>query len=89
MLGNEAQWVQNVRATHGRAFIRRAGRTAVRLEEVPVDQRAPILKAYLQRAPGARPHIPVNKDAPVAAFEAVAASCPVFRIVPDGANEHS
>lgn len=89
MLGNEAQWVQNVRATHGRAFIRRAGRTAVRLEEVPVDQRAPILKAYLQRAPGARPHIPVNKDAPVAAFEAVAASFPVFRIVPDGANEHS
>lgn len=86
MLGNEAQWVQNVRAAHGRAFIRRGGRTAVQLEEVPVDQRAPILKAYLQRAPGARPHIPVDKDAPVAAFEAVAASFPVFRIVPDGAK---
>ncbi|MCC7448888.1 MAG: nitroreductase family deazaflavin-dependent oxidoreductase [Anaerolineae bacterium] len=84
MLGNEAQWVQNVRAAHGRAFIRRGGRTAVQLEEVPVDQRASILKAYLQRAPGARPHIPVDKDAPVAAFEAVAPSFPVFRIVLNG-----
>ncbi len=81
MLGDEAQWVQNVRAAHGKAFIRSGRRTAVRLEEVPVDQRAPILKAYLQRAPGARPHIPVDKDAPLAAFEAVSASFPVFRIV--------
>ena len=81
MLGNEAQWVQNVRAAQGKAFIRRGGRKAVQLEEVPIDRRAPILKAYLQYAPGARPHIPVNKDAPVAAFEGVAASFPVFRIV--------
>lgn len=86
MLGNGAQWVQNVRAAHGRAFIRRKGRTAVQLEEVPVDQRAPILKAYLRRAPGARPHIPADKDAPVEAFEAVASSFPVFRIVPDSAE---
>jgi hypothetical protein len=56
-------------------------REQVRLEEVPVDQRAPILKAYLKRAPGARPHLPVNKDAPLAEFEAVAAAYPVFRVV--------
>src|SRR5262245_32659240 len=74
MLGDEAQWVQNVRAAHGKAFIRSGGRTEVHLEEVPVDQRAPVLKAYLQRAPGARPHIPVDKDAPLAAFEAVSMS---------------
>lgn len=82
MLGNEAQWVQNVRAAHGKAFIRRAGRTAVHLEEVPVEQRPPILKAYLQRAPGARPHIPVDKDAPLSEFEKIAADYPAFRIVP-------
>jgi deazaflavin-dependent oxidoreductase (nitroreductase family) len=86
MLGDEAQWVQNVRAAHGRAFIRSGGRTEVQLEEVPVDQRAPILKAYLQRAPGARPHIPVDKDAALAEFEAVSASFPVFRIVPNRAQ---
>jgi deazaflavin-dependent oxidoreductase (nitroreductase family) len=83
MLGSEAQWVQNVRAAQGKAFIRSGRQTPVRLEEVPVEGRAPILKAYLQHAPGARPHIPVSKDAPLAEFAAVAASFPVFRIVPD------
>ncbi len=81
MLGNEAQWVLNVRAAHGKAFIRSGKRTEVQLEEVPVEQRAPILKAYLKRAPGARPHIPVDKDAPLSEFEAVAAAFPAFRIV--------
>jgi deazaflavin-dependent oxidoreductase (nitroreductase family) len=82
MLGNEAQWVQNVRAAQGKAFIRHGERIAVQLAEVPVDQRAPILKAYVQLAPGARPHVPVDKDAPLADFEAIAASFPVFQIVP-------
>jgi hypothetical protein len=81
MLGEDAQWVQNVRAAHGIAFIRSGKRTKVLLEEVPVEQRAPILKAYLKLAPGARPHIPVDKDAPLSEFEAVAASFPAFRIV--------
>lgn len=86
MLGDEAQWVQNVRAANGSAFIRSGRRTAVQLEEVPVAQRAPILKAYLRRAPGARPHVPVDQDAPPAAFEAVAASYPIFRIIPVESN---
>jgi hypothetical protein len=34
----------------------------------------------LQRAPGARPHVPVAKDAPIADFEEVAADFPVFRV---------
>jgi hypothetical protein len=60
----------------------RKGSEEVQLEEVLAGRRAPILKAYLQRAPGARPHVPVNKDAPLAEFEKVAAEFPVFRIVP-------
>ena len=63
MLGENAHWVQNVRASGGRAVLRSGGREDVLLEEVPTEQRPPILKAYLQRAPGARPHVPVNKDA--------------------------
>ena len=82
MLGNDAQWVQNVRAASGRAVLRSGGREEVALEEIPADQRAPILKAYLQRAPGARPHVPVNKDAALAEFRKVAAEFPVFRLVP-------
>ena len=80
MLGNDAQWVQNVRAAGGRAVLRSGGREEVALEEIPADQRAPILKAYLQRATGARPHLPVNKDAALTEFERVATEFPVFRI---------
>jgi len=81
MLGEHVHWVHNVRAAGGRAVLRSGGREEVHLEEVPADQRAPILRAYLQRAPGARPHVPVNKDAPLAEFEKVATAFPVFRMV--------
>ena len=83
MLGENANRVLNVRAAGGRAAIRSGGREEVRLEEVPVEQRAPILKAYLQRAPGARPHVPVNKDLSLAEFQRVAAEFPVFRVSPN------
>jgi deazaflavin-dependent oxidoreductase (nitroreductase family) len=81
MLGENVQWVQNVRAAGGRAVLQSGGREEVQLEEVSADKRAPILKAYLQRAPGARPHIPVDKGAPLTDFEKVAAAFPVFRVV--------
>ena len=81
MLGENVNWVQNVRAAGGKAVLRSGGREEVQLEEVPADQRAPILKDYLHRAPGGRPHIPVDKDAPIADFEKVAADFPVVRIV--------
>ena len=80
MLGENVQWVRNVRAAGGRAVLRSGGREEIQLEEVPVEQRAPILRVYLQRAPGARPHVPVNKDAALAEFQKVAAAFPVFRI---------
>ena len=81
MLGERAEWVRNGRADGGRAVIRSGRREDVTLVDVPVDQRAPILKDYLQRAPGARPHMPVDKDAPLAAFARIAADFPVFRVV--------
>jgi deazaflavin-dependent oxidoreductase (nitroreductase family) len=80
MLGDNVQWVHNVRAAAGRAVLRSGAREEIQLEEVPADERAPILKAYLQRAPGARPHVPVNKDASLADFQKVAAAFPVFRL---------
>jgi deazaflavin-dependent oxidoreductase (nitroreductase family) len=83
MLGDNVQWVHNVRASGGRAVLRSGAREEIQLEEVPADQRAPILRAYLQRAPGARPHVPVNKDAALAEFQKVAAAFPVFRVAPN------
>jgi len=80
MLGDNTQWVRNVRASGGKAVLRSGGREEVQLEEIPADQRAPILKAYLQVASGARPHVPVDKDAPLAEFEKIATAFPVFRL---------
>jgi deazaflavin-dependent oxidoreductase (nitroreductase family) len=85
MLGDNTQWVRNVRASGGKAVLRSGGREEVRLEEIPADERAPILKAYLHVAEGAQPHIPVYKDAPLAEFEKIAASFPVFRLASNGA----
>lgn len=81
MLGAEASWVQNVKAAGGNVTLRHGRRENVRLEAVPEDHRAPILKAYLKRAPGARPHVPVDKNAPLLEFERIARQFPVFRVV--------
>ncbi len=48
MLGEETNWVRNVKAAGGEARLVHGITEQVRLEEVEVGQRAPILKAYLQ-----------------------------------------
>jgi hypothetical protein len=80
MLGEETNWVRNVRAASGKARLVHGIREQVLLEEVDSSQRAPILQAYLQLAPGARPHIPISKDAPIAEFETIASMYPIFRV---------
>src|SRR5262245_53914674 len=83
MLGESTNWVRNVRASGGRAVLRHGRREAVRLEEVDPGERAPIIKRYLALAPGARPHVPVDRQAPLADFEVIAGRYPVFRIRAD------
>jgi len=80
MLGERANWVGNVRAAHGRAVLRHGRSESVRLEEVAPRDRAPIIRRYLQVAPGARPHIPVDRRSPLADFERIADRYPVFRV---------
>jgi hypothetical protein len=81
MLGEEVNWVHNVKAARGRGTLRHGRREEVHLEEVAPDRRAPILKAYLKRASAARAHLPIDKDAPLAEFEQVSGRFPVFRVV--------
>jgi hypothetical protein len=52
MLGPESQWVKNVGAAGGAAKLISGRAEPVRLVDVPVDERAPIIKAYLSRAVG-------------------------------------
>ena len=47
-------------------------------EETGVSLEA--LGGYVELAPGGRPHIPVDRRAPVADFEQVAGRYPVFRV---------
>ncbi len=92
MLGERSEWVRNVRAAGGDAVIRHGRREAVRLEEVPIEQRAPIIKSYLRRAPVLRAylkktsisthrHLGLDHNAPIQEFERIGADYPVFRIV--------
>jgi len=80
MLGEDANWVRNVRAAGGRAGLIHGRSEQVHLHEVDSSQRAPVLKEYLRIAPGARPHFPISKDAPVSEFEKIASEYPVFRL---------
>lgn len=80
MLGNDVNWVANARAAGGDVVLSHGRRERVHLSEVAVEQRPPILRAYLAVAPGARPHIPIDRHAPDEAFTAVAADYPVFLV---------
>lgn len=51
MLGEEANWVQNIKASGGKATLRHGISEQVVLKEIEGNQKAPILKAYLQIAP--------------------------------------
>ncbi|MCV6982388.1 nitroreductase family deazaflavin-dependent oxidoreductase [Mycolicibacterium pulveris] len=84
MLGENANWVRNVRAADGRAVLRRRGIEHVHLEEVAAPERAPILRRYLEIAPGARPHFPVDMRSPLTEYERIASLYPVFRVVDNG-----
>jgi deazaflavin-dependent oxidoreductase (nitroreductase family) len=80
MLGPEANWVRNVRAAGGNAVLRHGRREEVVLKEVDPSVRAPILRRYVEVAPGARAHFPVGRHAPLEQFEQIAERYPVFRI---------
>lgn len=83
MLGEDANWVRNVRAANGQAVLRHGRHETVHLEEVDPGARAPVLRRYLAVAPGARAHMPVDRQAPVSEFEQIADRYPVFRITAD------
>jgi len=80
MLGEGSEWVQNLRAVGGMAFMKRGQSYPVMLTEIPPQERAPILKAWCQVASSGRQHFPVSHQDPVSAFEAIAGDYPVFRV---------
>lgn len=82
MLGEDCNWVRNVRAAGGSVVLWRRRPERCRLAEIPVAERPPVIRRYLDQVPGARPHIRVDRHAALAEFEAIAPGYPVFRVIP-------
>ena len=80
MLGESANWVRNVRVVGGKAALRHGRREEVILEEPDPGMRAPILRRYLEAAPGGRAHFPIDQGALLEQFERIAEQYPVYRI---------
>lgn len=63
-LAGESEWARNVRAARGRVVLTRRGRPLrATLVEVPVEERAPVLRAYLVRAGRDESSLAVTREA--------------------------
>jgi deazaflavin-dependent oxidoreductase (nitroreductase family) len=77
----ERNWVKNARAAGSVELRRGRRRRRTRIEEVPSDERAPILREYVRTIRANREFFDAGPEDPVEAFAAEAARHPVFRLV--------
>ena len=77
----ERSWVKNARAAGVVELHRGRHRERVAVEEVPATERAPVLRAYLDRNPSTGDLFAAARGAPLADFAAEAERHPVFRLV--------
>ncbi len=77
----ETQWVRNVRADDGRATLRRGGDSeTVRLEELPVEGRAAIIRQYVGENKIVKGEFGLEPDDPLEQYQGIAANHPTFLI---------
>ena len=81
MLGQKTKWARNLRADGHAVLLMRRKRENVSLVEDFSDDRAAILRRYLELAPGARPFFTVDRRAPLGDFEPIVNDYAVFRVV--------
>jgi deazaflavin-dependent oxidoreductase (nitroreductase family) len=79
----EREWVKNARVAGFVGLRRGRLRERVRVEEVPVAERAPILEAYLRQVPFTREFFDASTDDGIEAFAAEAHRHPVFCVSND------
>lgn len=79
----ETDWVRNIRAAGGGELRHRGRAEPIRVEEVPDDQKEPILRAYLKKWGWETGMFfeGVTHDAPSGEIRRIAPKHPVFRII--------
>ena len=77
----ERNWVKNARVAGVVELRRGRWRERVGVQELPAEERAPVLRAYLERNPSTADLFTAARGAPVAAFAAEAGRHPVFRLI--------
>lgn len=75
------EWSRNVRAAGNTAVLRHGKRRSVRLDEIPVESRAPIIQKYLgENAAATKASFGVDPKAPIEEFVRIAPNHPVYHI---------
>jgi deazaflavin-dependent oxidoreductase (nitroreductase family) len=76
----DADWVKNLRASGWGILTKGTRNERITVVEVPTEERAPILQAFMQYVPGGRFAFPVGPNEPLRAFAAIAPNHPIFRV---------
>jgi deazaflavin-dependent oxidoreductase (nitroreductase family) len=85
----ETAWVKNARAAGFVVLAKGSRRQHCRVRELPVEERAPILKEFLERyASSVQRFYPVAKGSPLEAFAECARTMPAFELIPSGEDIH-
>ena len=78
-----SNWVRNARAAGEVVLARAMRRHRYAVRELPLGERPPVLKAYLDRfASEVQRFFPISKGSPVEAFNDLAPRYPVFELLP-------
>jgi deazaflavin-dependent oxidoreductase (nitroreductase family) len=82
------QWARNVEAAPDVTLARGSRRSAYRVRAVPDAEKAPALRAYLDRYRSVvQRYFPIAAGSPPEAFAPIAARYPVFELSPTGGGE--
>jgi deazaflavin-dependent oxidoreductase (nitroreductase family) len=77
----DADWVKNLRASGWGSLTKGTRVERVRVLEVPLEQRAPVIRAFVEQMASGRFAFDLAPDSPPEAFAAAAERYPVFEIV--------
>jgi deazaflavin-dependent oxidoreductase (nitroreductase family) len=78
----ETGWVRNARAAGSLSLRKGSTRMDVKVREIAVEERPPMLKEFLDRYAGqVQRFYPVPKGSPVEAFKEMASRAPVFELI--------